>query len=70
MIERLRFVGVTGEPLAGRFHSPSPVDPDQGMRANLLVAHFFLRRIRVESTARGNEIKAGKEVWVRGGIGS
>jgi hypothetical protein len=41
MIERLRFVGVTGEPLAERFHSPSPVDPDQGMRASLLVAHCF-----------------------------
>jgi alpha-beta hydrolase superfamily lysophospholipase len=41
MIERLRFPGVTGAPLAGVFHPPNPVDPGQGVRGNLLVVHCF-----------------------------
>jgi putative redox protein len=41
MIERLRFVGVTGEPLAAVFHPPHPTDPDTGVRGSLLVVHCF-----------------------------
>jgi putative redox protein len=41
MIERLRFVGVTGEPLAGVFHPPSPAGPGGAVRGNLLVVHCF-----------------------------
>jgi hypothetical protein len=32
MIKRLRFPGMTGEPLAGVFHPPHPADPGSGVR--------------------------------------
>jgi alpha-beta hydrolase superfamily lysophospholipase len=41
MIKRLRFLGVTGEPLAGVFHPPHPADPGTGVRGSLLVVHCF-----------------------------
>jgi alpha-beta hydrolase superfamily lysophospholipase len=41
MIERLRFPGVTGAPLAAVFHPPNPTGPDTGMRGSLLVVHCF-----------------------------
>jgi alpha-beta hydrolase superfamily lysophospholipase len=41
MIERLRFRGVTGAPLAGVFHPPAAADPDTGVRGSLLVVHCF-----------------------------
>jgi fermentation-respiration switch protein FrsA (DUF1100 family) len=41
MIQRLRFEGVTGEPLAAVFHPPKPIDPDTGVRGSLLVVHCF-----------------------------
>jgi len=41
MIQRLRFEGVTGEPLAAVFHPPKPTDPDAGVRGSLLVVHCF-----------------------------
>jgi alpha-beta hydrolase superfamily lysophospholipase len=41
MIERLRFRGVTGAPLAGVFHPANPTGPGRGVRGNLLVVHCF-----------------------------
>jgi putative redox protein len=41
MIQRLRFEGVTGEPLAAVFHPPHPTGPDSGVRGSLLVVHCF-----------------------------
>jgi alpha-beta hydrolase superfamily lysophospholipase len=41
MIQRLRFAGVTGAPLAAVFHPPHPVGPDTGVRGGLLVVHCF-----------------------------
>jgi alpha-beta hydrolase superfamily lysophospholipase len=41
VIERLRFVGVTGEPLAAVFHPPARSDEDNGVRGSLLVVHCF-----------------------------
>jgi alpha-beta hydrolase superfamily lysophospholipase len=41
VIQRLRFTGVTGEPLAGVFHPPAAADPGDGVRGSLLVVHCF-----------------------------
>lgn len=41
MIERLRFRGVTGAPLAGVFHPATSTGPGRGVRGNLLVVHCF-----------------------------
>jgi putative redox protein len=51
-MERLRFAGVTGAPLAGVFHPPRPTDPRTGVRGSLLVVHCFACSKELNVTSR------------------